>query len=61
MAGGTNGSTTADVISVPAMADCNFVAGLGACAEKWRMADWERECERVPARLMVERYWLLFL
>jgi len=34
IAGGTKGRMTADVINVPATADCNLVAGLGACAEK---------------------------
>jgi len=53
IAGGTKGKMTADVIKVPATADCSRVAGLGACAEKCRMAVWEKECVRVLARLMV--------
>lgn len=52
MAGGTKGRTTADVINAPATADCSFVAGLGACAEKWRTAVCVKECVIVPARLM---------
>jgi hypothetical protein len=33
---------TAEVMSDPATADCIRVLCLGACAEKWRMAEWER-------------------
>jgi len=53
IAGGTNGKMTADVMSVPAMTDCSLVAGLGACAEKWRIAVCVRVLVTAPARLMV--------
>ena len=33
---------TAEVMSDPATADCIRVLCLGAWAEKWRMAEWER-------------------
>jgi hypothetical protein len=46
---------------VPATADCSLVAGLGACAEKCRTAEWAREDEMVVARLMVfELVWFDF-
>jgi hypothetical protein len=37
----------------PATADCSFVAGLWACAEKWRMAVWVKELATAPLILMV--------
>lgn len=44
---------TADVMNTPATADCSFVAGLGACAEKWRMAVCVKELATAPLTLMI--------
>lgn len=41
-AGGTKGRTTMEVMRPPATADCIRVLCLGAWAEKWRTAEWER-------------------
>lgn len=40
-------------MNAPAMADCSFVAGLGACAEKWRTAVWTAELATTLLTLMV--------
>jgi hypothetical protein len=53
MAGGTKGSSTAEVMSAPATAECILVAGFGACAEKCRTAVAARVLETAAGRLML--------
>lgn len=40
-------------MNAPATADCSLVAGLGACAEKWRMAVWVKEVAMAVLTLMI--------
>jgi len=52
-AGGTNGRTTAAVISDPATVDCSLLAGLVACAEKCRIAVCATELDTTTGRAIM--------
>ena len=53
-AGGTKGRKTAAEIMLPATADCNFVAGFVACAEKCRIADCARVFEMIVTAIAMK-------